>query len=352
MPTEYGYKIKPAKGEKIVSSAAPNLLPGEEVLFLAKCNNLRPACDHIALTNFRITGLSGGRIAIDFQYSRSPSVLADSKKETLSVTDQDGKSMLFKLVQREDHEMIQSVFEQAQAVSPPGEALEVYEAARENLEQEADRLERAKGSSWPHTRVAGSKLSSKASQAVFHQCYGSEEPWLILVTSSGGAAGVLAAFEDRLAIIKTGLRASFMAGSLGGERSATFHFRDITGIEYNSGIVNGVLEILTPSYSGTVHKDYWRGSTNSRNADSKDPWTLSNCLPLAKFEYKAAMSEIAQLRSKISQTKHPGMQSETRAQTGQSGLADEVRKLAELRDSGVLTAEEFSAAKQRLLTDE
>ncbi len=347
MPTEYGHKVKPDKGQKIISSAASNLFPGEEVLFIAKCNNMRPACDYFVLTNFRIAGLSSGNIAIDFQYARSLSLLADSKKETLSVTDLDGKSMLFKMVQKEDHERIQAVFQHAQGATPPAEAIEAYEAAQENLRQEASRIERAKASSWPNTRVVGGKLSSKASQAVLRQCHGDEEPWLILVSSGG--AGLLTAFDDRLAIIKTGAMTSFMAGSLGGERAATFHFRDVTGVEYNSGFVNGVLEILTPSYSGGANKDFWRGSSSSRNADSNDPWTLSNCLPLAKSEYKAVGSEISELRSKVSQSKQAVLHVGAPAQPTHSGLADEVRKLAELRDSGILNDEEFAAAKKRLL---
>lgn len=350
MSAEYGYKVRPQKGQRVISSASSNLLPGEEVLFLVKCNNLRPMCDHIILTNYRVAGISGGRISSDFHYSDSLSLKSDSKSETLLVNDQNGKSMLFKLVQREDHEMIQTVFGQAQDGTLPVTMREEYEAARASLKQKTVRLEQVKESSWPNTRIVGGKLGSKASQAVLRQCHGREEPWLILV--SGGAAGILAAFEDRLAIIKTGAMTSFMAGSLGGERSATFHFHDITGVEYNSGFVNGVLEILTPSYSGTVHKDYWRGTTSSRNADSNDPWTLSNCLPLTKLQYNAAITEIGQLRLKIGQAKQPAIQTETHARVTSSGLAEEVEKLAELRDSGILTEEEFSVAKQRLLSAE
>ena len=140
-----------------------------------------------------------------------------------------------------------------------------------------------------------------------------------------------------------------MTGSLGGERSAVFHFVDVTGIEYNSGFVNGVLKVLTPSYSGAANKDFWRGSNNSRNADSNDPWTLSNTLPLSKSEYNATQSHIQELRSRISTAKRPVIHVESPMHPLSGGLADELKKLAELRDTGILTAAEFDAAKGRIL---
>ena len=155
----------------------------------------------------------------------------------------------------------------------------------------------AAAAEWPRTTVKG-KLSAKASRAIADVCRPDEAPWLIL-TSFGGA-GTLVGFDDRLVILKTGGLTSLMAGSFGGQRQATFQYDDITGIEYNSGMVNGVLEILTPSYQGTVHKDFWRGAAKSRNADSGDPWTLSNCLPLAKPEYRAALAEINELQARVS----------------------------------------------------
>ncbi len=140
-----------------------------------------------------------------------------------------------------------------------------------------------------------------------------------------------------------------MAGSLGGERSATFHFTDITGIEYNSGFMNGVLEVLTPSYSGTANRDYWTGVSASRNADSNNPWTPSNTLPLAKLEYTQYLAEINELKSRISKSKQQSVQVVV-APAAANGLADQLAKLAELRDSGVLSDEEFGAAKTRLLS--
>ncbi len=202
---------------------------------------------------------------------------------------------------------------------------------------------------WPNSKIVGSKLTQKASDAISRQSH-DDEPWLILVSSGGG--GVLAAFDDRLTIIKTGALTSLMAGSFGGERAATFYFRDVTGLEFNSGFAMGVLEVLTASYNGTANRDYWRGSNKSRNADSNDPYTLSNTLPLSKSEYNNALDNIKELRRRIARSKEQVVLAPSSQQlpsTNTASLGDELMKLAELHKAGVLSDDEFQSAKKRLL---
>lgn len=201
---------------------------------------------------------------------------------------------------------------------------------------------------WPNSKIVGGKLTRKASDSILRESNG-DKPWFILVA---GIGGVLAAFDDRLIIVKTGAMTSAMAGSFGGGRSTTFFFRDVTGLEFNSGIVSGVLEVLTASYQGTANKDYWRGTKKSRNADSNDPFTLSNTLPLNKFEYNNALDEIQELRRRISTAKAQVViapSSQQPPSTNMTSLGDELMKLAELNKSGLLSNDEFQNAKKRLL---
>lgn len=198
-------------------------------------------------------------------------------------------------------------------------------------------------------RTYGSALRGPAVRAVRELAHAGEVPWLII--NPGGATGALVAFEDRCAIIKTGAMTGLLAGSLFGGRQAVFYFADITGIEYNSGLVTGVLEILTPSYAGTTNKDYWKGTLKSRNADSNDPFTLSNTLPLAKSEYRACQEHIAELRRRIAEHKRPVVVQQAAPQppAQASSLAEELGRLAALHADGLLSDDEFSAAKQRLI---
>jgi len=144
--------------------------------------------------------------------------------------------------------------------------------------------------------------------------------------------------------VKVGGMTSIMAGALGGGRITTFPYADITGIEYNAGILLGVLEILTPSYQGTANKDFWRGSRSSRNADANDPYTLSNTLPLDKDLYRQAAPYLTTLREKLAESKRPILTiTET---TGGPGIAEEISRLAALHAQGVLDDAEFAAAKR------
>lgn len=190
----------------------------------------------------------------------------------------------------------------------------------------------------------GTKPSKKALAAILDHAGVDESPWLIM---GGGAGGVLAAFEDRLLIIKTGGLTSMVAGTFGGGRFTTFMYSDITGIEYNSGMVNGVLEVLTPSYQGSANKDFWKGTGSGRNDDSNDPFTLSNTLPWSKSLYQASTQQITELRRRIAEAKRP--QVAQQAAGSGSSLGAQIKELAELHADGVLSDVEFEAAKARLI---
>ena len=202
-------------------------------------------------------------------------------------------------------------------------------------------------SSDPSARHCGGSLSKAAARAVTELAHGDERPWLIL--NPAGATGALVAFEDRLAIIKTGALTGFMAGSTFGGRQTVMYFQDITGIEFNAGLLNGVLEILTASYQGTDNKDFWQGTLRSRNANANDPFTLSNTLPMTKSEYRDWQEHVNELRRRISVSKRPAAPQMVAAAPAQDSFADQVAKLAQLRADGLLSEEEFAAAKQKLM---
>ncbi len=178
------------------------------------------------------------------------------------------------------------------------------------------------------------------------QNIGQKESPLFFISDSISWGGALVALEDRCLIVKSGLMGGFMAGSLGGSRVTSFYYRDINAVEYNSGLINGVLELLTASYNGSENRDYWKGTNSPRNANSSDPWTLSNTLPLSKLAYQDANALISQLREMIRDSK------ETKITVNNSGpvsIADELAKLAELKSQGVISEDDFQAAKAKLL---
>jgi len=171
------------------------------------------------------------------------------------------------------------------------------------------------------------------------------EKVLILISSPG--AGYLVATENRCLILKVGAWQSALAGSLGGGRVASFYYPDINGLEYNSGLISGVLEIRTASYESSGNKDFWRGNFSSRNADTNNPFTLSNTFPITRPEYKEAKPLIDKIRQLVSESKsQPSSQA-----NGSTDVSEGLSRLAELRASGALSEEEFTLAKERLLGD-
>lgn len=347
--THFTIKWNAKKAQKKLATAETALLPNEDIWFLGFCNNLKPFASEVALTSLRLVALQDREVKFEARYPDIASLTTDDKKETVKVTRRDGNSLVIKMVPKEDHGAILHYANYGHSTPTPSHVLETADAAAEEEAEIAHRATAVKAAYWPHTAVRG-KLSRKASEAIHRQCHGKEQPWLIL--TSWGGAGTLVAFEDRMVIIKTGALTSFMAGTLGGERTATFHFAHITGIEYNSGFISGVLEILTPSYNGSANRDYWRGSTQSPNADSNNPWTLSNCLPLDKMEYREYLADINELKSRISKSKEVNVQVNVASPEAPpvTGLVDQLKDLAGLRDAGVLSEDEFAAAKARLIT--
>jgi hypothetical protein len=149
----------------------------------------------------------------------------------------------------------------------------------------------------------------------------------------------LVALDERILVVKTG----FMAGATFGGRVTSFHYKDITGIEVNTGLINGIIEISTPSYQGTKEKDWW-----SMDRD-RDPMKVSNCIPIEKAKLKEYQPYLEKLRQKIRDAKTT-MTSIPKLYPSEKDIGSELEKLASLRSSGMLSDEEFEQAKKKLLS--
>ena len=121
-----GHKVTEQTAEKWAGALDPWLLPGEEVLALFDCNNMRPFTDAIAVTNFRIGGFTTTGWSVDFPYANRIRVEPDLQKETVLVRAEDPAAlaydfktrrpeMLFKMVHREDHRLLMTTVSAAVA---------------------------------------------------------------------------------------------------------------------------------------------------------------------------------------------------------------------------------------------
>ena len=187
---------------------------------------------------------------------------------------------------------------------------------------------------------------NKASQEVFKNSSSSgKPPWLVV---AAGTDGALAAYENELIIAKTGALTGFMSSATGGGRVTHFPYRQIVTIEYNGGFSAGVLEILTASYDGGMNKDFW--GVKGLNSSGGDPRQQNNTLPILKSAYKELTPDLNQIRQLIEKSHEVKISSDSiPGSPPKLDVVQQIQQLATLMDSGVLSAEEFEVAKQKLL---
>ena len=342
MAIKLGVKITPRQYEEVITPLKNLLVEGEEVLFMGITSNLRPFFKFLVISNERIMGVAHPDkdvIKRELPHSKLKAAGLGTgimDNNCLIVESTDLQRTNFGVLKSEDSEFVLALLKDLYGrQSNPN---------YENLRSEKIKLAIRSQSEIP---IIGRKPNEKSMKVVMEHCHGDEIPKFIISTGLG--TGVFVAFEDRCMIIKIGAITSFMAGSLFGGRVSTFLYGEITGIEYNSGWINGVLEVLTASYEGTKNKDFWKGTLKSRNADSNDPWTLSNCLPLDRTTYGQAQNHLNELRKLITDSKKPTVVINNTASSS-GGIAEELKELANLREQGILSEEEFIAAKSKIIS--
>lgn len=153
-----------------------------------------------------------------------------------------------------------------------------------------------------------------------------------IVHSMKGVQDLLEVFDDKITITPKGFL-GFMNKGLKGTK--TIPFRSISAIQFKeAGVMfSGYLQF---SISGGIE------SKGGLLAAVKDENTFvfakkdNNAFATEIKEYIESMLKVAPSLNAIQSTSAPS-------------LSDELRKLAELRDSGILSEQEFQTAKSRLI---
>lgn len=166
----------------------------------------------------------------------------------------------------------------------------------------------------------------------------------------GGGGQAMIAADDRMIVIKRG----FMAGATLGSKQLDFPYDQITGIELHLGAMTGYIQIPSPAFQANLPGSYW-------TSDKKhDPWKLPNCIPINRGSTSNLQPMLALVRARIARghwTDGVGAQPQSEPEPAQAlsppaavDLAAQLKELAELRDQGVLSDDEFAQAKQKLLS--
>lgn len=133
--------------------------------------------------------------------------------------------------------------------------------------------------------------------------------------------------DRRIYILKYG----WITGHAFGGQCGAYGFNQITGLEIRKRWKAGVLEILTPA---------------DRNTQGKNPIQADNML---MFVWDIQGEAFQRGVNIARETMQKALNASTAPAVGQQSAADEIEKLALLRDKGILTEDEYQAKKRQLL---
>jgi hypothetical protein len=158
-----------------------------------------------------------------------------------------------------------------------------------------------------------------------------------LVINGAGSQAIIA--TDRRALV---YKKGFMAGATFGSELTSWAYRNLVGVQIHTGMMSGAVVLQGPGQTGG-RTSYWKD-------DDSAPHKAPNAIPLTR-PFDSAREQVAELGRIIDEahrrdeTPRPASQA-----PAPDSVADELRKLADLRAEGILTEQEFADLKAKLLT--
>lgn len=151
----------------------------------------------------------------------------------------------------------------------------------------------------------------------------------IKVKVKGSFGEALVITNKRLYVPKWG----FMTGSTLGGRCNAFDFAHITSIELKKGLASGTVEILTAA-THNIKANWWK--TETAHSD--------NIVKFGADKFKVFEEAVRIGREAIREDRAQGVGSGTK-----DSYLDELEKLSQLKEKGIITEEEFNAKKKQIL---
>jgi hypothetical protein len=180
-------------------------------------------------------------------------------------------------------------------------------------------------------------LHKKARQALEENLVLGEEVRVILNMGHRARRAAIIATDRRLFVFKTGAA----AGAAFGSKFSSFDYRNVSGISLHTGAMTGSA-VIDVAGAASVGSSYWGQKNN-------DPWKAQNAIPIVR-PYDRAKEQIAAIRQLITDwhdravaPQGPTVQTET------PDIVDQIKRLGELRDAGLITSDEFETKKSDLL---
>jgi hypothetical protein len=142
----------------------------------------------------------------------------------------------------------------------------------------------------------------------------------------------LVALDDRLMIVKQGIR----AGATFGGVVTTIFYADVQAVLIRTSLRMAWIEFS----SATFERGYGRRSLGS-DESRRDRFTQPNCLPLRRRHLDGCRAGLGDVRALVAAAKNPASGSPDRASMA---VLEEIERLAQLRLKGRLSDKKFAAA--------
>ena len=130
-----------------------------------------------------------------------------------------------------------------------------------------------------------------------------------------------------------------MSGHLLGKNSFQLPYRNISSVQVNKHVLSGYFEISSGGIQNT-NKSYWSSDID------RSPQKAPNCISLTEHFDKFREACVF-INNKIQEISNPKVQVVT--QEPVNDIPTQIRKLADLKESGILSESEFQQKKAELL---
>lgn len=162
-----------------------------------------------------------------------------------------------------------------------------------------------------------------------------------MIAEFKGQNGKIMVFDDHLAISHATVGGFIGQGGFSGERK--FYYPDITSFEYKKPTLfaNGYFKVIVPGTHDTSATVGLLGSSAKSMADA-------NTIVLRAFSGKVG-EEADKVHQLITAKIADAKKSRNAPAAPAVSKMDELKKLGELKQAGILTEEEFAKEKERLL---
>lgn len=162
----------------------------------------------------------------------------------------------------------------------------------------------------------------------------------ILLWLKGTFKEWLVCTNKQVFIVKKG----FMTGHTFGNGVFQMPYKNIAGATVNYHLLSGYFELSAGGMQNTS-KSYW--STKKGESPQEAP----NCISLNDKKLAAKFKEACGfIMDKIQEQSQTGQVQNNSASATAASIPDQIKKLAELKDAGILTEDEFTQKKTQLLS--